>query len=225
MLDEPIKKQSLQKIVRETLRQAILEREIEPGGQININRVAEKLGVSAMPIREALRELEAEGMVTFSSKKRILASRLSRSELYDIYSIRIPLEEIALAKFLNLNDKRGLDDLEALHRQMLKPRITGKDWFHLNRSFHMKLYEMSGSERLFKILQGLWNNTGPYLRIFSDNKKAVARANEEHGLLLEALRKRNSKQAQEVLKKHLQNGIRTIELSLDGGEGKTNSLK
>lgn len=55
--------------------------------------------------------------------------------------------------------------LEALHRQMVKPRIIGKDWFHLNRSFHMKLYEMSVSERLFKILQGLWNNTGAYLRI------------------------------------------------------------
>ena len=110
--------------------------------------------------------------------------------------------------------------LEALHRQMVKPRIIGKDWFHLNRSFHMKPYEMSVSERLFKILQGLWNNTGAYLRIFSDNKKAVARANEEHGLLLQALRKRNCRQAQEILRKHLQNGIRTIELSLDGGEGK-----
>src|SRR5271157_4840258 len=98
-LEQPIKKQSLQKIVRETLRQAILEREIEPGGQININKVAEKLGVSSMPIREALRELEAEGMVTFGFNKRILASQLSRSELYDIYSIRIPLEEIALSKF------------------------------------------------------------------------------------------------------------------------------
>jgi len=84
----------------------------------------------------------------------------------------------------------------------------------------MKLYEMSGSERLFKILQGLWNNTEAYLCIFSDNKKAVARANEEHGLLLQALRKRNRRQAQEILRKHLQNEIRTIELSLDGGEGK-----
>ncbi len=220
MLEQPIKKQSLQKIVRETLRQAILEREIEPGGQINLNKLAEKLGVSPMPIREALRELEAEGMVRFSSNKRILASRLSQNELYDIYSIRRPLEEIALTKSFELNDKQGLKDLEALHRQMSKTGTIGKDWFYLNRSFQIKLYEMSGSERLFKILQGLWNNTGPYLRIFSDNKEAVARANEEHGLLLKALRKRKCKQAQEILKKHLQNGIRTIELSLDGGEEK-----
>jgi DNA-binding GntR family transcriptional regulator len=211
--------------VRETLRQAILEREIEPGGQININKVAEKLGVSSMPIREALRELEAEGMVTFGFNKRILASQLSRSELYDIYSIRIPLEEIALTKFFNLKDEQSLEDLEALHRQMINPRIIGNDWFNLNRAFHMKLYEMSGSKRLFKILQGLWNNTGPYLRIFSDNKKAVDRANKEHGLLLQALRKQNCRQAQRVLRKHLQNGIRTIESSLDGVEGKNKSLK
>ncbi|GAG18410.1 unnamed protein product, partial [marine sediment metagenome] len=92
ILDTPIKKQSLQKMAYQSLRQAILEREIEPGAVIKISKLAKKLNVSTMPVREALRQLEVESMVSFNSNKSIVASRLSRDELHDIYDLRIPLE-------------------------------------------------------------------------------------------------------------------------------------
>lgn len=216
ILNVPIKKQSLQKMVCETLRQAILEREIQPAEQINIRKLAEKLGVSTMPIREALRELEAEGLITFNSNKRILATRLSVEDLREIYSIRIPLEEIAIEKGLEHENKQPLARLEDLHRQMMKSNVTGAEWFSINRSFHMTLHEMARSPRLFNILQGLWNSTGPYLRIFSDNKKAVKRANQEHALLLNAFRTGNRLQARKVLRNHLQNGLKSVSLILEG---------
>ena len=78
ILGTPLKPQSLQQLVYQTIRQAILEREIEPGEHINIRKLAEKLSVSTMPVREALRQLEAEGMVNFNSNKRIVAGQLSR---------------------------------------------------------------------------------------------------------------------------------------------------
>lgn len=215
VLGVPIQKQSLQKMVCEALRQAILEREIKPGEQINIRKLAEKLSVSTMPVREALRELEAEGLVTFNSNKRILAKRLSQDDLYEIYAIRIPLEEIALLKCLDRRDKQGLKRLEELHKQMSKPQVSGAQWFNLNRTFHMKLHEMSGSARLFQILQGLWNSTGPYLRLFSDRDEAVQRANEEHALILEAISHNNPVQAKKVLRSHLKNGLKTIEAALE----------
>ena len=211
ILGTPIRKQSLQKMVRETLRQAILEREIQPGEQLNIRKLAEKLEVSTMPVREALRELEAEGMISFHSNKRILANQLSLDDLYEIYAIRIPLEEIALVKYLDRQDRTGLKRLEELHRMMSKPRISGTEWFKLNRAFHMKLHEQAGSPRLFQILQGLWNSTGPYLRLFSDNEKAVARANEEHAGILEAIRNHNISETKKILRTHLRNGLKTIE--------------
>jgi len=89
ILDTPIKKQSLQKMAYQSLRQAILEREIELGAVIKISKLAEKLNVSTMPVREALRQLEVESMVSFNSNKSIVASRLSRDELHDIYDLRI----------------------------------------------------------------------------------------------------------------------------------------
>jgi DNA-binding GntR family transcriptional regulator len=214
ILGVPLKKQSLQKMVSQTLRQAILEREIKPGEQINIRQLAEKLAVSTMPVREALRELEAEGLVSFQSNKRISTKQLSQEEVRDIYNIRIPLEEIALLKCLEHEDKQGLKRLDELHKQMSRPQINGREWFNLNRAFHMKLHEMSGSGRLFQILQNLWNSTGPYLRLFSDQQGAVLRANAEHAQILEALRKNNPRQAKKTLRNHLRNGLKTMEALL-----------
>ena len=211
----PIEKQSLQKMVRDILRQAILEGEIKPGEKINIRKLTGDLMVSAIPIREALRELEAEGMISFHSNKRITANRLSKKELNDIYAIRIPLEKIAVARSFDLADEGNLGHLEGLHRKMSKPHVIGKEWFNLNRAFHMKLHEMSGSPRLFQILQSLWNSTGPYLRIYSDNREAVARGNQEHASILRALRKGDRTRAKKVLGNHLKNGMKVIEVSLE----------
>lgn len=215
LLSTPIKKQSLQKMVHGTLRQAILEREIEPGELINIRNLAEKLDVSTMPVREALRQLEAEGLVTFTSNKRIVANRLSRKELYDIYSIRIPLEEMAISKCFDSRDRNSLRRLEELHRQMAKEGVIGTKWFNLNRTFHLKLYEMSGSSRLFQILEGLWNSTGPYLLLFSGSEKAVTKANKEHALILKALREGDKTSAKKILREHLRNGLKAIESQLE----------
>ena len=136
-------------------------------------------------------------------------------KLYEIYAIRIPLEEIALLKCLDRQDKQGLKRLEDLHKQMSKPQVGGAEWFNLNRAFHMKLHEMSGSARLFQILQGLWNSTGPYLRLFSDREEAVHRANKEHAMILEAMRHNDPIQAKKILRSHLKNGLKTIEAALE----------
>jgi DNA-binding GntR family transcriptional regulator len=216
ILDKPIKKQSLQQMVYKTLRQAILVREIKPGEPINIKKLAEKLSVSTMPVRETLRQLEVEGVVSFNSKKRIMVKQLYRQELHEIYELRIPLEIMALSKCFDRCDKPGLKQLDELHRKMTRAGLTGAQWFDLNRTFHMQIYEMSGSLRLFQILQGLWNSTGPYLHIFSESEEAVARANQEHASMLEALRNGDRAMAKKVLRQHLNNGLRVIEPHLNG---------
>jgi DNA-binding GntR family transcriptional regulator len=215
VLENPIKKQSLQSMVYESLRQALVQREIEPGEQLNIAKLAKMLNVSTMPVREALRRLEAEGLVTFNSNKRILVHKLSPQDLEDIYIIRMPLEELALLMCLELEDLAGLEVLESLHQRMCRPRISAAQWFDLNRAFHMQLHDMSGSPRLSQILQGLWNSTGPYLRIFSGNPKAVTRANQEHAGILEALRSRDPKKAKLHLRSHLRNGLKSVRVILE----------
>ena len=199
----------------QSLRQAILEREIEPGAVIKISKLAKKLNVSTMPVREALRQLEVENMVSFNSNKSIVANRLSRDELHDIYDLRIPLEVMALLKCFDCCDRQGLKRLEELNRKMSRKGINGAKWFNLNRNFHLSIFEMSGSPRLCKILQGLWDSTGPYLRIFSESEKAVNRANREHTLIIESLKNGDRAKAKKVLRKHLRNGLWVIESNLE----------
>jgi len=122
---------------------------------------------------------------------------------------------MALLKCFDRCDKKGLKRLEELNQKMSKKRINGAKWFNLNRAFHLTLFEMSGSVRLCKILEGLWNSTGPYLRIFSESEKAVTRANREHALILEALRNGDRAKAKKVLRKHLRNGLWVIESHLE----------
>jgi DNA-binding GntR family transcriptional regulator len=214
VLETPIQKQSLQKMVYDTLRHAILQREIAPGDQINIRKLAESLSVSTMPVREALRQLETEGLVLFHSNKRIVVNRLSRDDLREIYALRVPLEETALSRCLDRPDEKDMTALEALHEEMSRPEVMGAQWFDLNRAFHMRLHEMAGSPRLFQILQGLWNSTGPYLRIFSEDVTAVSRANREHGELLEAMRKGDRRRSKNILRAHLLNGLKAVEAHL-----------
>ncbi len=211
ILERPIKKQSLQSMAYETLRHAILQREIEPGETINITKLAQQLKVSTMPVREALRGLEADGLVSFQSNKRIVVNQLSRQDLADIYAIRLPLEELALHQAFDRINETDLRSLESLHKSMCKARITGSKWFDLNRAFHMKLHEMSGSPRLFQILQGLWNSTGPYLRIFSASKSAIERANREHQSMLQAFRSDDRRAAKRHLRSHLRNGLKAVQ--------------
>lgn len=213
-LGQPIEKKTLQRMVYENLHQAILERTIEPGATLHIKKLAEEFDVSAMPVREALRHLEAEGMVTFTSNRRIVVNQLSEEELHDIYMLRIPLEEMALLKTLNGKSQRGLEYLESLHRQMSSNGVTGAEWFSLNRAFHMKLHEMASSERLYHILQGLWNSMGPYLRIFSENPKAVKQANKEHAQIIQSIIKRDATLGKKALRRHLENGRKAIEKQL-----------
>lgn len=218
ILGTPLQTRSLQETVLDTLRRAILEREIAPGQQINLGKLAEELHVSTMPIREALRELAAEGLVSFEKNKRITVKHLSREDISDLFAIRLPLELTALSRCWTRLTPGDLDMLEKLHAQMSKPGAVGREWFSLNQAFHLKLHEMCGSERLTRVLQTLWCNTGPYFRIFADDERAVARANNEHELLLSALRKGDRREARSVLRMHLQTGLGAISAALAAEE-------
>jgi len=209
VLSHVLQRESLVVQALDVLRQAILTHQIPPGSPINIRHVARQLGVSPIPIREALRRLEAEGLLVFAGN-RIVVTKLSRAELEDIYSIRIPLENLVVKKIFSSGVPPDLSRLEDLHQKMCQPEVTGAEWFALNRLFHMELHSLAQSPRLFSILQGLWNSTGPYLRIFSEDKKAVKRANEEHQKIIEGLTRGDRGLVCSTLTRHLRNGLRVL---------------
>lgn len=211
LLGPPLKKQGLQGVVYERLRKAILEGRIEPGNQIKIGDLAARLNVSANPIREALRQLEAEGMVSFLPNRRIMVNKLSRKDLYDIYSLLIPMEKIALEKCFSALDTSVLKALSIYCEKMSHADINGPQWIEFNNSFHRTIHELSGSPRLQKITRSLRANVAPYFYLVVRDRSRINQANNEHAFLLQALEERDRNKAYKVMRKHLQNGCKAID--------------
>jgi DNA-binding GntR family transcriptional regulator len=210
-LGPPIKKQPLQKVVYARLREAILTSALEPGCQIKIGELAEGLNVSAVPVREALRQLEAEGMVRFQANRRVVVNDISEADLRDIYSILIPLEQIALEKCLKYLEPSSLKAIKAFHRKMSYPEIAGLDWIELNWLFHHKICELTRSPRLMQMVGSLRTSIRPYFRLVVRDKERIVQANEEHEQLLDALETGDLAEGKRVLRRHLKNGCKAIE--------------
>jgi DNA-binding GntR family transcriptional regulator len=210
-LGPPVKKQHLQKAVYQRLRRSVLTGKLEPGMQIKIGELATNLNVSANPVREALRQLEAEGMVSFQPNKRIIVNKLSQEDLHDIYSILIPLEQIALEKCFNSLNSRDLVSLKASYQKMVRGDIGESDWIELNWLFHHKIHELTRSPRLVKMLGNLRSNIRPYFYLVVKDKSRTEQANREHELLLDAFKKKDRSGAKKVLRQHLRNGCKAID--------------
>ena len=205
-LGPPVEKQGLQKTAYERIRKGILTGKIAPGMQLKIGEVATALNVSANPVREALRQLEAEGMVSFGKNRRIEVIQLSPEDLDDIYSLLIPLEIIALERCFKNIKPDNIKDLKTYCHRMNNTEIAGSKWIELNWHFHKKIHEMSASPRLVNMLRSLRNNITPYLYLSLHDKPRIEQANREHDLIIEALETKNRSLGEEVLRVHLSNG-------------------
>ena len=203
----PIKHNSLQKTVYDLLRTAILNGELSPGEQISLGEIAKNLNVSTMPVREALRTLEAQGMITFSSQKKITVSQLSAVDLEEFYWIRIPLECRSFARNFSILGSEEIKELDKLHQLMSDVNTSGPEWVRLNRKFHMILYGTEKSRVLKGALAWLWNNVTAYLNLYAQEPSLVEKANQSHAKLIQAIKEKRDQEALEVLREHLKSGL------------------
>jgi DNA-binding GntR family transcriptional regulator len=208
-LRSPLKKKTLQQTVCDAVRNAILIGELKPGELISLRDIAEKLGVSTMPVRESLRQLEAQGLVTFASQRKILITKLTIEDLTEFYWIRVPLELRAFRRNFESIDEQRLKGLRALQERMSKRGISEAEWNRLNRQFHFILYGAEKSYVLNGALSWLWNNVAPYLAIFA-RSSALEDANHSHFRLLELIEKKDPATAEKVLQKHLESGNEVV---------------
>jgi DNA-binding GntR family transcriptional regulator len=208
-LTEPIKAESLQKKVYDVLRVAILSGELKPGENLALGEIAKKLQVSTMPVREALRRLESQGMVTFSSQKRITVTELSMEDLEEFYWIRIPLECRAFARNAEKLNPREIRELENLDKLMRKKENRGPEWVRLNRRFHMILYGANKSPVLKGALAWLWDNVTAYLNIYAQSS-VIGEVNDLHKAIIDAIKIKDFAKASQLLEQHLNTGLQVV---------------
>lgn len=197
----------------DAVRDAILIGELKPGEPVSLKQIAEKLGVSTMPVRESLRQLEAQGLVTFASQRKILITKLTLEDLKEFYWIRIPLEIRAFQRNFEHLDQNEIKMLKVLQEKMSKKGIREAEWNKVNREFHMILYGADKSPVLKGVLSWLWMNVAPYLAIFA-RSSALEDANRAHLELIDLIEKKEGKKAARVLQKHLESGVQVVSVFL-----------
>ena len=200
--------------MHDAVRNAILIGELKPGELISLKEIAEKLRVSTMPVRESLRQLEAQGLVTFASQRKILITKLTLEDLKEFYWIRIPLEIRAFRRNFDSLDQHKIKKLRALQVSMAKKGITEAEWNKINREFHMILYGADRSPVLRGALSWLWNNVAPYLAIFA-RSSALNDANKAHLQLIDLIEQKDARKAEKVLQKHLESGTQVVSMFLN----------
>lgn len=190
--------------VTDAMREAILTGELKPGGRLRQETLAETYNTSRIPVREALRQLESEGLITFIPNSGAWVAKLDQNVCVEIYKIRECLEPLALAESCpNLSDQ-DLDRLEMLAKEIEAAKDID-DFLRLDREFHLVSYAGATMPNLIQMIHKYWNSTQQYRRAFAlttelQNFDAV---HHEHWLIVDALKRRDGKHASMVLGGHI----------------------
>jgi DNA-binding GntR family transcriptional regulator len=190
--------------VAATLRDQILAGEIVPGERIRQEDVAERFGTSRQPVREALRMLEAEGLTELEANKGARVPLLDMADLTLLYEMRERLEPLALVESVpRLSDATIVQLRELQQRIAADTQLT--DFLALDREFHMLTYSGCTSEHLLGIVRRFWNTSQHYRRAFMSisGPQRLWVVNAEHGLLLDAIERRDSADAERYLVGHI----------------------
>lgn len=194
------------------LRGAILSGEIPPGSRIRQEEVAGQLGASRLPVREALRMLESEGLTQFTVNKGARVPAFDREELDVIYEMRERVETLALRL-----SAAHLTAAQQAELERLQGEIEGcadvATFLDLDRQFHLLTYAGCPSKELVSTVTRLWNSTQHYRRAFMlhATKQRWPIVNAEHRLLLDAIERRDVVDCERFLAGH----IRRTRIQLD----------
>ncbi|MCW2765408.1 MAG: GntR family transcriptional regulator [Nocardioides sp.] len=186
------------------LREAILGGQLKPGDRIRQEEVAERFGASRLPVREALRMLEAEGLTEHEPNKGARVPRLTQHEVEVIYRMRERLEPLALVESLPLLTEAEHAELEDVQRR-IEENTDLERFLDLDREFHMLTYSGCGIDPLNSMVTRLWNSTQHYRRSYValGGRSRMWVVNSEHRLILDAVVRRDPIDAERFVEGHI----------------------
>jgi len=186
------------------LREAILGGEFAPGERLLQDVIAERFGASRIPVREAFRILETEGLMEVSPNKGARVPALDLYEVHTYYRMRERLEPLTLTESLPHLTDAHIDEMERIQEQIEANDDVAR-FLVLDRDFHMTSYAACPSEQLLSATVRLWNSTQHYRRAFMllAGPDRAAIVNAEHRLLLDAIRRRDAEDAERFLEGHI----------------------
>ncbi|NLK00202.1 MAG: GntR family transcriptional regulator [Clostridia bacterium] len=189
------------------LREAILNGKLRPGDRLVERELAEQLGVSRTPVREALRKLELENLVTHIPRKGVVVSEISRRDIIEILDIRASLEGLAARIGATKVKDADIDELKGYHEKM-EEAVRNQDGEELNEShdqFNKKILEIAASPRLTQMVSSLWDYISRFTKMGYAVPGRTNMAMKEHALLIDALAARDAEAAERIAEEHIVN--------------------
>jgi len=203
-----IPRQSLPSAVADKLRDQIIRGEIPEGAQLRQDAIATQYQVSRIPVREALRQLDAEGLIAIVPNRGAIVPALSPSDVVELFSIRALLEpEVLKLSIPHLTEEDFSEAAAVLKKYVseLRKQEHVSAWGRLNWQFHSILYSRANQPRFMAIIRNVNNNGERYTRLQLYLTHGVKRANEEHHQILDLCRQRNVVAACDLLREHIRN--------------------
>ncbi|MER6097981.1 GntR family transcriptional regulator [Streptomyces sp. NPDC001728] len=209
--------QTAQQFVLEELRRAITSGELRPGGQIRQDALAARFEVSRVPLREALKALEAEGLVVHHIHRGYFVAELSLSDLEEIYRIRELLETEAVRMAVRLLPDGIVAVLEGVQREVERAAEEGDvtAMAASNRRFHFTLIEASGMPRLVRLIATLWDSTDAYRSLYYTEDPHRKQAVREHRAVISALRQGDEEATVRWLDEHRAHAVAALRAVLE----------
>lgn len=193
--------------VAELLRQRIFSRELAPGSWIDELKLAEEYGISRTPLREALKVLATEGLVTMKVRRGAYVTEVSERDLADVYHLLALLESDAAGVVATRATEAQLKELQGLHRELEKAVAQRERFFEINEAFHMRLLEIADNRWRDQMVADLrkvmkLNRHNSLLK-----SGRIEESLAEHAAIVQALVKRDAGAAARRMQEHFANGL------------------
>ncbi|CAB3760399.1 GntR family transcriptional regulator [Paraburkholderia solisilvae] len=202
--------QTAQQYVLNTLRAEILSGRHPANTRLRQEEVAARLDVSTTPVREAFRDLRAEGLVSIDPNKGVVTRGLTADDVDEIYALRIVLEPMLAQRACRRASVAQFDAAAACHQTMLDT-ATPEAWSVLNETFHEHLVACEADTRLFAMVGALLSVARPYVALAMHVQQDImASNNAEHAALLAAYRARDEKAVYDQTREHLRNTLAAV---------------
>ncbi|MBL8162593.1 MAG: GntR family transcriptional regulator [Anaerolineae bacterium] len=204
--------------VEERIREAILKRQLRPGERIDQNKLADELQVSMAPIREALKGLEAEGLVKIQPRRGVFVVELSVSDMDELYFTRQLIEGEAIYHAVPHLTETDFAALERMITAMRQATDAGDipGYIALNRQFHLRLYSSLANNHLLQVIQMLWDRSELYRYRYMFMTRDTDRIHQEHEGILDACRQGDQELAKDRARQHIFLTQRELDRQLTG---------
>ena len=208
-----VRRETLGAQVYHLLRDRILRGEIAGGSRLIQGPLSEEIGTSRIPVRDALKRLESDGLVMCDETGRYSVVQFSTEDAEEVYAIRRQLEPFAVELAAKAMTPEAMGEIKSLFNELSKAarRRQLEKYIGINTSFHMAIYEASGMVRLVRIIRGLYNGVPSLTPIVLEGR--IVRSQQEHAEVVDRLAARDGPGAARAMDRHIENALAELRKS------------